>query len=61
MYLEKSVRRGISSFRNLCSPNELDTGLTQLKNDIETGTINNVIEKYNNNIGDYLFIVLSKN
>ena len=58
MYLEKSVCHGISSFRNLCYPSELETNLTQLKNDIETDTINNVIEKYNNNIGDYLFVVL---
>jgi len=61
IYLEKPVRDGISSFRNLCSKKELEAGLSTLQSDIETGAINDVIQKYNNDIGDYLFIVISKN
>ena len=61
IYLAQSVRDGISSFRNLCTINELEQGLLTLKSDIESGAIDDVIKKYTNQIGDYLFVVLSKN
>lgn len=60
LYLEKLVRDGISSFRNLCQKKELESGLFLLSRDIETGAINDVIERYENDIGDYLFVVISK-
>lgn len=60
IYLEKQVRDGISSFRNFCSKKELNVGLSKLQSDIETAAINDVIQKYKNDIGDYLFIVISK-
>lgn len=60
IYLAQSVRDGISSFRNLCTPNELEQGLLKLQSDIVSGAIDEVIKKYTNKIGDYLFVVLSK-
>lgn len=60
IYLEQAVRDGISSFSNLCTKSELKKGLFSLQNDIKSGVINKVIEKYANNMGDYLFVVLSR-
>lgn len=60
IYLAQSVRDGISSFRSLCAHEELVRGLSKLQSDIESGVIDEVIKKYENNIGDYLFVVLSK-
>ena len=45
---------------NFCSKKELNVGLSKLQSDIETAAINDVIQKYKNDIGDYLFIVISK-
>lgn len=56
MYLSESVRNGISSFHNFCSESELNSGLSRLKDDIETGSINAIIEKYACENGDYLLI-----
>ena len=56
MYLSSSVRKGISSFHNYCSESELASGLNKLREDIETGAINEVIENHKNEDGDYLFI-----
>ncbi|MCP4768832.1 MAG: class I SAM-dependent methyltransferase [Gammaproteobacteria bacterium] len=56
MYLSSSVRSGISSFHNYCSETELSSGLSKLREDIETGTVKAIIEKYENKNGDYLFV-----
>ncbi len=56
MYLSNSVRNGISSFHNYCSESELSSGLGMLREDIETGAIKTVMEKYESDNGDYLFI-----
>lgn len=60
MYLSESVRCGISSFRNFCSDTELQSGLLKLKSDIETGTVKSIIDRYENDLGDYCFIVAEK-
>lgn len=60
LYLNDQVRHGISSFSSLANKQEVETGLQQLKNDIENGTIGTVSEKYENDNGDYLFIVAEK-
>ncbi|EIK43346.1 putative MerR-family transcriptional regulator [Cellvibrio sp. BR] len=61
IYLSQSVRSGISSFRNLCSEAELQSGLLKLKADIETGKIESILNNYANDLGDYCFIVAEKN
>jgi hypothetical protein len=40
--------------------NELTEGLMKLKNDIATGKINNIIEQYESDRGDYLFVSAEK-
>lgn len=56
MYLSENVRNGISSFHNFCSQTELDRGLVKLQKDITSGDIGSVMESYESNNGDYLFI-----
>ncbi len=56
MYLDPTVRAGILSFTKYCSPEEEQTGLNNLKQDIDSGKINNIITSYDNTEGDYLFI-----
>lgn len=56
MYLSESVRNGISSFHEFCSHSELNCGLSRLRDDIETGAIKAIIEKFENEHGDYLFV-----
>ena len=61
MYLSEKFRNGISSFRTLISDDELTRGLALLKNDIEDGTINRIIDDSHNDLGDYCFVVVENN
>jgi ubiquinone/menaquinone biosynthesis C-methylase UbiE len=56
MYLSRPVRNGISSFHKFCSNTELTSGLDKLRKDIESGTIKEILQKYDSEIGDYLFV-----
>lgn len=56
MYLSSNVRQGISSFARLIDAEELESGLSRLKHDIESGRIHGVIQDHQNDNGDYLFI-----
>jgi ubiquinone/menaquinone biosynthesis C-methylase UbiE len=60
LYFKEEVRRGISSFSSLANQQEVEAGLMELRNDIASGKINSVIESYQNNEGDYLFVVGEK-
>ena len=60
IYLDEKVRAGISSFQLFSQPNELEEGLKRLKADIDSGRIDQIIEKYENPEGDYLFITAEK-
>lgn len=60
IYLDKKVRDGISSFHLFAKPDELEEGLKQLKNDIDSGEVHKVIETYESNGGDYLFVTAEK-
>lgn len=60
MYLDASVRSGISSFSAFSTPGELNSGLKRLKSDIETHAIHDIISQYENDRGDYLFIKANK-
>ena len=59
-YLNSSVRSNISSFSAFCSQGELDNGLKMLSEDIDTGRINDIIKSYDNENGDYLFLIAEK-
>jgi len=60
MYLLPEIRMGASAFRNFTTPEELEKGLAQLATDINSGDINNVMKKYENDMGDYLFLAATK-
>lgn len=56
LYLDPVVRSGISSFACPGFEDEVVGGLQQLQADIATRRIGEVIQSYENDKGDYLFI-----
>ena len=60
LYLSEEVRRGVSTFSTQTDSGELETGCRRLREDIASGRINEVVERYRNEGGDYAFIVASK-
>ncbi|MGI8669281.1 MAG: class I SAM-dependent methyltransferase [Aridibacter sp.] len=60
MYLNKQIRHGISSFSDLANMEEIEKGLRKLESDIETGKVQEIITNYENNNGDYLFLIAKK-
>ncbi|UII29719.1 class I SAM-dependent methyltransferase [Fulvivirga ulvae] len=57
LYLNPEIRHGISSFSSLSNASEVEAGLKKLKADIFSGKVEEVIQSYENDSGDYLFIV----
>jgi ubiquinone/menaquinone biosynthesis C-methylase UbiE len=60
VYLDPKVRHGISSFSSLANAEEVTYGLHRLEKDIESKKIDDIITKYQNTLGDYLFMVIKK-
>ena len=60
LYFEDEVRSGISSFSSLSNRKEVKLGLAEMKLDIENRKIKDVIKSYENDYGDYLFIIGKK-
>jgi c-di-AMP phosphodiesterase-like protein len=60
IYFNEQIRKGISSFSSLANKDEVERGLQLLSNDIGSGKINEVINNYSNDQGDYLFIYSKK-
>ncbi len=60
IYLDPTVRRNISSFHVSANTQEVHSGLEKLKSDITSGAINQIIAKYESEIGDYSFIIAEK-
>jgi len=60
LYLNPDVLQGISSFSSLADTNEVKKGLRKLERDIQNREIDRVIRKYENELGDYLFIKCKK-
>ncbi|MEH2026517.1 class I SAM-dependent methyltransferase [Nostoc sp.] len=60
IYLDENVRSGISTFALLASADEIAAGCQRLAADINTGRITEIVKKYENNHGDYLFIIADK-
>ncbi len=54
-YLDANIRSGISTFASLASADEIESGCQKLKEDISTGFIFEIMEKYQSDKGDYLF------
>ena len=59
-YFSETNRKGISAFAALSNIIEVETGLQQLKQDVADKTFNAVRESYENDLGDYLFVVVGK-
>ncbi|MEH2308825.1 hypothetical protein [Nostoc sp.] len=60
IYLDENVRSGISTFALLASADEIAAGYQRLAADINTGRITEIVNKYENNQGDYLFVIADK-
>lgn len=56
LYFDPVVRAGISTFSSLCDENELHRGLRELRADIDSGRIEDIMASYSSETGDYLFI-----
>lgn len=59
-YLDPAVRKGMSVFATLLDKNEEAAGLDKLKRCIEGGRFDEIKKKYDNDNGDCIFIVLTK-
>jgi ubiquinone/menaquinone biosynthesis C-methylase UbiE len=60
IYFNPLIRKGISSFATLSTTDEIDRGLRQLQKDIDTKEFEAVKCKFENDTGDYLFIIMDK-
>lgn len=60
LYFNESIRYGISSFSALANKIEVENGLNALRKDIDRGKINKVLKSYQNDFGDYLYIIAEK-
>jgi hypothetical protein len=60
LYFDESVRKGISSFSALANVEEVKNGLAKLKADLDSGQFVEIKTRYENELGDYLFLVGEK-
>jgi ubiquinone/menaquinone biosynthesis C-methylase UbiE len=60
MYFDPVIRKGSSGFAIFADDDEVKRGLKRLSRDITDGRVNEVIESYRNENGDYLFIAAEK-
>jgi len=60
-YLDDTIRNGISSFTAVAHSEEVKKGLESLYADIESQKVREVIQSYENDGGDYLFLIARKN
>ncbi len=60
IYFDENVRRGISTFAKSKNQTELKEGLLRLRKDIDEGNFPKIKEQYDNEIGDYCFLVFEK-
>ncbi len=59
-YLIPEIRNGASSFTVYADQPEVDKGLIALEMDIQSGRIKDIIQSYENELGDYLFYRITK-
>ena len=57
LYFDNSIRHGISSFSALANKTEVENGLVALRSDIDNGKIDEIIASYQNDLGDYLYVI----
>jgi hypothetical protein len=56
IYLDENVRNGISSFASQSNKEEVISGIRMLEEDIKSKKIEKVIQSFETELGDYLFI-----
>jgi ubiquinone/menaquinone biosynthesis C-methylase UbiE len=61
LYLDENIRKGISSFQALANQTEVAQGLAALEADLANDQFTTIKERFNNDNGDYLFIIATKN
>jgi len=61
LYFDEEIRKGISSFSALSNAEEVQGGLSKLRSDINLNRFKEIKEKYDNKLGEYLFITAKKN
>ena len=59
-YFDENIRHGISSFSSLANREEVEKALIDLRKDIDSGKINQIMKSYENDSGDYLYIIGKK-
>ncbi|WP_118952878.1 class I SAM-dependent methyltransferase [Taibaiella helva] len=59
-YFDEAIRNGISSFSSLANMDEVKQGLSKLRNDIDDQAFDKIKGQYINELGDYLFITITK-
>ncbi len=57
LYFSPEIRSGISTFATLTNSAEVEQGLANLREDIDSGRIRTIISSYEGNAGDYLFLL----
>jgi SAM-dependent methyltransferase len=57
LYLDARIRAGISTFARLAEESEVREGCARLSEDISSGRVAQVVERYRHDGGDYLFVV----
>jgi ubiquinone/menaquinone biosynthesis C-methylase UbiE len=60
LYFNTQIRNGISSFANSRNSEQTLHGLKNLYSDLQTGHFETVRGKYQDDLGDYMFFLLSK-
>jgi ubiquinone/menaquinone biosynthesis C-methylase UbiE len=60
IYFDKNIQRGISTFVSLANKAEIEEGLQKLRFDIDNNIFQSIRAKYENDFGDYMFIVAEK-
>jgi ubiquinone/menaquinone biosynthesis C-methylase UbiE len=60
LYFDETIRNGISSFSSLANSEEVKNGLARLRNDLKSHTFEGIKEQFANELGDYLFLTISK-
>lgn len=57
LYFDPRIRAGISTFAAGANAREVEGGLNQLREDIDAGRFDEIARRYNNDAGDYGFVI----
>lgn len=60
LYFKEEIRKGISTFSALSNKAEVEKGLAHLREDIDSGKFAAIKQQYENDKGDYCFVVFEK-